>query len=314
MGCWNHTCALTNLPVMGGDDVYVFILEEHPFNRTHNYCYPTNFWCPLPIYFEGKYDDYGGVEECHGPLMDTLIDAIRENLIEMPQGENKYHDIPVMKEGFNVEKMFEADHEGRLFVKGMGTWEHAKPTLALRHIVIHKRVLDQLLNEFTIDNYEINPKTNKGFNKTLTYTDFVNDALGYARQIMKRAETGEMSVALMLGYIRTAPGKPGEWFGRMFGSGEMRFLQTINPERLIQDILWKFEKKEDVEATRLYLYDVVRQLALYGWLENFMNHGRRMWIPPSGSGSQNDETTAQRSLARVTLDTAEWLDHRWDEE
>ena len=59
MGCWNGSCFLTNLPIMHGEDVRVFILHNQHPNYGNRYCNPTDCYCPLAFSFKGKYNDMG---------------------------------------------------------------------------------------------------------------------------------------------------------------------------------------------------------------------------------------------------------------
>lgn len=59
MGCWNESCMLTHLPIFSGEDVYAFLLLEHPFET--NYCYASGAYVPIAV-VRGKYNDYGGLE------------------------------------------------------------------------------------------------------------------------------------------------------------------------------------------------------------------------------------------------------------
>src|SRR5271165_3292639 len=98
MGCWNATCVVSNLHIKHGQRVAVFMISRKP--KMYSYCYNNSYYtlCSLPFY--AKYNDYGGGEDCSGPGLPYILDAIRDNLDEMEQGENPYHDIQVKKEGF----------------------------------------------------------------------------------------------------------------------------------------------------------------------------------------------------------------------
>ena len=67
MGCWNGTCHLSGLPIMSGEEVYLYILEKNKYYDFREiggcFCYPTEAFYPVGIPVLGKYDDYGGVEE-----------------------------------------------------------------------------------------------------------------------------------------------------------------------------------------------------------------------------------------------------------
>ena len=114
MGCWNKTCGISRLHINAGDPVYVFILEKSKNNSDR--CYATAFFSPVLLPFESFYDDYGGGINSSGAGLDLLMTGLSQRLVERNQGPNKYHDIPVNKESFTVNKFFEAVHEGRLSV------------------------------------------------------------------------------------------------------------------------------------------------------------------------------------------------------
>lgn len=121
MGNWNHTCAVSNLHITAGQKVVVFMLLKNKNDRT--FCHGNALYdvCPIPFY--GEYDDYGSVENCHGFGLNIVIEAIRNRLYRFGQGPNQYHDCEVNKDNFNIEKMFEADHEDRLGIEHLSTWD-----------------------------------------------------------------------------------------------------------------------------------------------------------------------------------------------
>lgn len=63
MGSWNATCALSNLPILPGEDVVQIILTKNPYDDGSVLgCSFSDFWFPrtLPLY--GTYADYGRVD------------------------------------------------------------------------------------------------------------------------------------------------------------------------------------------------------------------------------------------------------------
>lgn len=111
MGCWNGTCGLTNLPIVHGDEMYVFPIVE---SYRNSFCYSTALYRPSVLPFRAEYDDYGSGEKCGGVGLELLMEGIKHNLVEMEVGENQYHDIAVKREGFNVDTFFEVCHKKRL--------------------------------------------------------------------------------------------------------------------------------------------------------------------------------------------------------
>ena len=145
MGCWNKTCGLSKLHIYAGDPVYVFVLEEQ---LNHERCYATAFWRPVLVPFEATYDDYGGGEDFAGPWLNYIIDGVASHLIEMEQGDNEYHDIPVKRTDFSAEKFFEAVHEGRLFTKN-----YAGKQSHIDFVMFRKDIVDNILANYEVDKY-----------------------------------------------------------------------------------------------------------------------------------------------------------------
>jgi len=67
MGCWNATCGVSQLPILSGEKIRVFILEPHhgtnKFIREPNsFVYSTDMFTAYGIPFIAEYNDYGSVE------------------------------------------------------------------------------------------------------------------------------------------------------------------------------------------------------------------------------------------------------------
>lgn len=115
MGSWNSTCAVSNLHITHGTKVMVLMLAKSN-SPDQSFCYNNALYnlCYVPFY--GENNDYGSVEECHGIGLNIVIEALRERLYRFGQGPNEYHDCEVNKDNFDIDKLFEADHESRLGV------------------------------------------------------------------------------------------------------------------------------------------------------------------------------------------------------
>ena len=58
MGCWYSTCFISNLPLMPGDDIAIFILApNYPDEKDGLTCYPTDRYIPLGFPIFAEYDD-----------------------------------------------------------------------------------------------------------------------------------------------------------------------------------------------------------------------------------------------------------------
>lgn len=294
MGCWNQTCALTNLPILNGDDVYTFILIQTPNART-SLCHPTAFWEPMPLFFEGKYNDYGSVDNCNGLMIPTITDFIKNNLIEFEVGENSCHDIAVSKDGFDLNKLFETEHKDRLYI----TNPIFGGKQSVKHIEIRKQVLDSLLKAYTIEEYV-------GY-------DVETQNIGYAQH--------SFDDMLNFGYsfLDITKKLEKESFKRwdIFEYSTCRFTNHLPSDIkhnglgvVITELLLKSLDADNVELSRT----IIHQLCVYIWLHHIMNSGRRIWSPQSGAGSQETDTLVQKLIARITLNEADYIDHYFDED
>lgn len=223
MGSWNHTCAVSNLHVHAGQEVVVFMLAENQRKKT--FCYNNALYdlCPIPFY--GKYNDYGAVEDCEGFGMTVVVEAIREQLYEFGQGPNEYHDCEVRKESFNIEVLFEADHEDRLFIQDYPSgWNQDEydlrglkkkieegtqltesqqfeldrlanaitrkydPRRAITHVVIHKGVFDHIMKHWYIEDYVGEGKGTTGYGKSYNHVYFADLAASVPEAVRRMKE------------------------------------------------------------------------------------------------------------------------------
>ena len=100
----------------------VFLLLKNHNTTGGSFCYGNALYDVVPLPFYGNYDDYGGVEECHGFGLPIILEHLKQRLYKFGQGPNDCHDCEVTPENFDVEKLFEADHEGRLGIDDPVLW------------------------------------------------------------------------------------------------------------------------------------------------------------------------------------------------
>lgn len=298
MGSWNHTCAITNLPIYSGEPVYVLLLQEgagyDKFVGSH--CYANNYYTPLPLCFEGEANEYGAVEDCHGDYLETILGCVKEKLIEFDLGENKYHDIAVKKDGFDVNMLFEADHESRLYVQCHEyDQEKKRAPRRLTHIVIRKEVVDTLLEKYKANFWD---KDNGYKHTQISFKDALS------KDIELLLKQGEDVSDTMETYNRYKEMGRLESFHKVYGTtvaldtyfvrwaAEGYFLKqnVIDINRIIFDFLINSPEK---------LESLIRNVMIVRWLDDLHGNGRRMWIRPSGCGSQNTEVNAQKMVSQL---------------
>lgn len=302
MGSWNHTCAVTHLPVSCGEEVEVIMLQDVNTVAGSSLCYPYSYHVPLPLTFQGNYNDYGAVEDCEGVALGIVVGSIRDKLYEMEVGENEYHDIAVKKEGFDVNAMFEADHEDRLNIVNIYSgYENESDKTKLKHIVVKKEVYDKVISEMTIYNWdsEAGESSDVGLDFLLAGKEKITADID--RIISLDGDDFE-KVSWMMNDSIGRDTLAGQF---LQPSGEYR--GSDNPIRLME-VLMKLRENKDEK------YDGVLENALrFSMFRHFIMKSRRSWVVPSGLGSQDDDTLAQRITAELTLKAAETIDKRWDE-
>jgi hypothetical protein len=152
MGCWNGTCGLSGLPITHGDEMYVFpIVGGHG----DSFCYASALYRPVVLPFLAEYNDYGGGEKCSGVGLEINMLDIKNKLVEMEVGDNKYHDIAVKREGFDADSFFDACHRRRLkFVNPMKHYPDRAQENNVFFTMVRKDVVDRLWNDWTFDQWK----------------------------------------------------------------------------------------------------------------------------------------------------------------
>lgn len=290
MGCWNGTCAISNLHIKSGEDVAVMMLGK-AYN-VHDFCYTTSLYHLVPIMFYGQYNDYGAVEKCHGVGVDMVVNALKNNLFEMEQGDNQYHDIPVKKETFNIEQMFEADHENRL---GINDPDHFSQETFRRmtHIMIKQSVLDNLLEHHMNREYlGYDKKSGTSQYRDVYFKDVVNDIPEYAKSMMKKFKKDKY-ITLEAHGPKGLKSNLAERFMGYMGVSSMRTV-LIRPFTLFNDMLKNGVKEQE-------LCVIMEDMLKIVWLDTFMSATRKVWSKQSGEGSQRDDYDAYELLANTIL-------------
>lgn len=311
MGSWNSTCAVSNLHIRSGQEVVVFMLEKRHKPET-NLCYNNSFYqlCRLPFY--GQNDSYGAVEDCHGAGLDLLLSEIRDNLYEMPLGDNQYHEIAVTKEEFDIQLLFEADHESRLFIntdpdyfgyenevlkhykKKMKNGEisedelkHKKhlednvkrgvdPYQRITHIQVHAQVFNDILDKYKIEYFAGNKTKKISFAEAVKQIPEVIEALNS----MKKSGIFDIYTVNLESNIVAS------FFGHASMYDSSRLLA---PLKTIKEIMLEDKSDKEVE-------EIMVEFLKGFWFNSFMSTTRKMYTPQCGVGSQSENLEAYSIL------------------
>lgn len=330
MGCWNGTCAVSNLHVMNGQKVAVFMLLKN--SKIDSFCYTSAMYDVVPVPFYGNYNDYGAVENCHGFGLPIVLAAIKERLYEFGTGANEVHDIAVNKDNFDIEMLFEADHEDRLGIQDSNSWsseeyqerrlrdmrqldgltpsqEFELDRLAnkikkvdtfrrLTHVIIHGDVFDDIMNKWYIEDYVGEGKGNFGYKNSYThiyFTDIEESIPEYVAGRKKSYEEIKKEEDTAARLILMRLGHKDEWGSPNLASKWLRGIDdNDSPFDLISvsEYIREYENKEDWDGLSLFLKEVLTA----SWVNSFMAYTRKAWTKQIGAGSQNSDELGYRIL------------------
>lgn len=304
MGCWNKTCALSNLPIFYGERTYVFVLEESGSYDRGRAVYPNYLYNPILLPFESTYNDYGAGEDSSGLALPLILDALKRELIEK---ESEYRDMEVKREGFNEEKFFEAVHGDRLEVKG---YDGPKK---IKFVMMRKDLVDQILDSYIIEEFKgRDEEKGEGIYDKYKFQDIldnVDEFLGRCSLTLQSLHEHpfkslfEFELRLWLGDYEN-DNLVSRWLRRL-SEGTNRQSSICRADLILPEMLkaGKFD-----EAKPLI------ELALKGvFIYDFMETVRRCWVPPCGEGSQGDDLDVHLLLTNTVIDVAKKIESRWDD-
>lgn len=306
MGCWNHTCMISQMHILSDDDVVeVWLAKQIPYREDNegHYTYATAVWSPFPILLYGKYNDYGETEKYEqGPRHDLLLELIKDEIIERDMGENQYHDHEVRKEGLTFERLHTIDHGGRGLVRG---WNGKNR--ALKHAVINRRLFDKIMNEFYLESAEwTNPETYEGYYVKKTYLkDISKDLLEGIKWVRAYIAQDEHSkyrahdLSHMFWKNKDAPAFVKYMGGR--GEGQAHSVPAY--------FGFEYEHLTDEE-----LVVHIEEHLKFQWLSYFVDLSRKMWSPQTGQGSQSQEYHAYELLSEFYIEDIKAQKERWGDE
>lgn len=303
MGCWNKTCALSNLHIHAGDPVYVFIIEENTIGKDH--CYSSHLYRPVLVPFHSHYDDYGTGENSTGIGLQVIIDSLKKNLIEMEVGENSFHDIAVKKEDFNESLLFESIRENRLFIPNQyASYANQPKHCAVEFVMMRKDVVDNILKKYKQETYaSVNGKFKRikyNFDDILNDVDCIIEHLQEQIAEYKKHKLNESSYPLTFKCIHI---QSIEDMLKAKNSKSYEFVRYFNSYHIsnlvdIMIVVYDLVEKNEIDTAKEFLIDSYKG----AYIASFMEHTRKSWIPQCGEGSQNIEYDGHKLLAQTILD------------
>lgn len=313
MGSWNKTCGLTRLPIIAGEDVYVFFLRER--KGYIDRCYSTALWEPNLLNFQAKYNDYGGIEDVvEGTHTKALVQTMRRIIKPMEQGENQYHDIPVDPETITLDGMQEAIHENRLFQSAYDENQYLIDSTFIR-----KDIVDKIMAEYTFEDYVGSGKGDCGYGNNYRLSSFKEyfDALpSFISNIWVRL-TAEFENEDDKAFARIRPFDTDSVYGTMeyslnsiFGYRNHRMFNTIDLWMIISILLDGGKEKDEFVKLLTPIFESVLRGSL---LNSFMEMTRQIWAPGCHEGSQSQNYDEYRFLIHAMNEVMDARDKECDD-
>lgn len=280
MGCWNKTCGLSNLPIHAGEPVMVFTLVQ--CNKISDFCYSTALYSPVLLPFYSEYNDYGAGENSSGIGLPLIINALKENLVEMELGENKYHDIAVKREDFNEELYWNAIHEQRLKVPSHNGDRD------VQFVMFHKRVVDHILQNYVQQQFV---KTGPDW-KDYKYVDYTfADVLAQLPPVIEgllNACKDDIFLWRPMSILQRPEFENNLAADYLRHQDNYRYSNLIRIEDLIRELAER--NADDLVA------EVVIEHLKAKFIDSFMMETRKVWIPGCHEGSQSGDAAPYRAL------------------
>jgi hypothetical protein len=274
MGCWNATCGLSNLHIRAGDPVYVFVLEREQDELS--LCYTTSFFRPLRVPFSSVYNDYGGGENSSGPAFGPIMQALAEEIEEMPAGQFGHIEPAVTRGGFGEEMFFDAVHDGRLYTRG-------------KRDQIYFTMFRQDIADYILENWR-QRQYRTGGSRIFGFRDVINDLdplLDHCEENINLGGLGDI--------IRT-----GEFLDKDFNLAKLyipsdrynyRYSSIFDVRSAAFDLLQQGQRKQARDLLAEFIKGV--------HLDSYMHKTRKSWLASSHQGSQSQEHDGYLVLNRA---------------
>jgi len=234
-----------------------------------------------------------------------IIDALRKNLLELEVGENRYHDIAVKREDFDIDKFFEACHENRLFVG-------SSRRIPVKFTMMRKDIVDGILQKFTL--YDYKTKKNLTYANCLEELDAVikewqslfastlggqialateKGTLDHLEGERKNAAHTALAELMFSNLFFSSPGSE-NFTQRLLGSLRDRTAYFIYLDQVITNLVANHQK----EQLKKLLTDCLKGV----FIDAFMDRTRKLWTPGGHEGSQNTDVDGHKILLSVVQD------------
>ena len=281
------------MPIGDGESVIgIFLVDTNLKDTTSCHYYHA----VLPFYIEGYYNDYGGIEDTYGLMIDTIVSSVEKYVV--PGQSNRFDDELVTKETLHIDHLVNQDPV-IVQLPRLGVIQNAP--CSIQHVQIRKNIFDEILEKFEWDARYSGSRTKESFATCMSsYNQFY----------------------LELEVDRKKNPYPGHGFSSTWQPKESSVLHAIlNDNTRYENHTGMITAMHHIHhllstnggMTEEALYPVVENAVAMEVLNLFMHQMNRVWAMP-GHASQRDDTDVHEMFASIVIEEAEFFQRRYYEE
>lgn len=303
MGCWNVTCGLTNLPIRNNDEIVQIIVKGNgKISAIHSH-YANDYFSPVGLPLYGTYNDYGAieqVEEYTSPVLASfMLGFIKDYIVEQEQGENKYHDIEVKKEGLDFEKVSAAMHKNRLIIKDRQFILNEESPVGFDYKEVETLMMPMFFHRKAYDAFMKGKFDSWGIKERQDLVDIMDAKIKMFQNNGKNIHESMTEVQRMtFNYMRVDTLK----------AMALSEVERDNYFKNLKESLFVAGDKIIEPHEDLYnaMIDVI-------WMDHCLQALRKIWLPNTYSGSQSQEYEYYKLLTKITNDIIKDVEDEYDE-
>lgn len=289
---WNATCVVSNLHIKSGAPTVALLMLKNEKPSANN-CYANAYFNPCLLPFYGKYDGHGGVLECTGPGLPYLCSALEHDIYEV-----KTKDYYLASDSFSLEDMFKANLDQNLGLRAQK--KHNEESRIIYEYTARQKKgyimtpSEKMQYESALNTLEEDSCFFQQLKLVHIHFDIFADILrGYTINHKHYSDIVEVLPHLVSKLKKGAP----LWQALTFEEEvdnlswliiELLFSSSMDLKPVVMDMRVLLQELIDKNATSEHIIEVFAEALKIYWVNAFMNQTRKIWILPSGEGTEND--------------------------
>lgn len=276
MGCWYDTCGVTQLPILNGDKVRLFPLICVAEEIVGGTSYSNAIWAPMSAAISGTYNDYGSIENIvENNCTELFLDNLKNIWIKFERDYETVSDLKDMK-------LSEALHwieRGYLKVKRSYKNSLVSQMMVLEPIYQSMIKVDPVVSHHNYDT------------KSYTYKPYSH----VIEADIKEWYLNELKISSLVEQLTAE-------VANLLSNYDNSFLgvQTFNNDALV---LYRKElgklAKQKIDYDDSAVQNLVNAIVEFSLFSRSFCDMRKMWIPQTGKGSQNNELNTYKVVNKT---------------